>query len=232
MTQYDMKQMLESAVHFGHKTQKWNPKMRRYLYGSKNGVHIFDLQKTQDCLVKAVEFLKHSAASGKNILLVSTKPQASQYIVEAANDSHMPYVVHKWMGGLLTNFGTMKVRIRYFRTLKDQEKSGEFDKYTKKEASGLRKQIIKLEAALGGVRDLDRLPDVVFVADAVRDRIAIREANKMKIPVVAICDSNADPDGVAYPIPGNDDAVKSLTYLINAVKDAILAGKGAVNKSA
>ncbi len=217
--------MLESAVHFGHKTQKWNPKMRKYLYGEKNRIHIFDLQKTQKCLIDAVEFLKHESANGKNMLLVSTKPQASQLVVEMGNETRMPYVVHKWMGGLITNFSTMKQRIRYFRSLLEQEKSGEFSKYTKKEASDLKKTIEKLQAALGGVRDLDRLPDAVFVADAVRDKIAIREANKMKIPVVAIVDSNADPDGVTYPIPGNDDAIKSLTYLIAAVKNAILDGK-------
>ena len=225
MVQYDLKEMLEAAVHFGHKTQKWNPKMRRYLYGARNGIHIFDLQKTQECLDKAVEYLKHEAANGKTILLISTKPQATQLLVDAANETRMPYVVHKWMGGLLTNWATMKQRIRYLRTLKEQEKSGGFEKYTKKEASELRKTINKLESALGGVSGLERMPDVVFVADALRDRIAIKEANKMKVPVVAICDSNTDPDGIAYPIPGNDDAIKALTYLINAVKDAILEGR-------
>lgn len=225
MVQYDMKEMLEAAVHFGHKTQKWNPKMRRYLYGARNGIHVFDLQKTKDCLEKAVEYLKHEAASGKTILMISTKPHATQLVVDAANATGMPYVVHKWMGGLLTNWTTMKQRIRYYKTLKEQEKNGEFEKYTKKEASDLRKTINKLETALGGVSSLERMPDAVFVADALRDRIAIKEANKMKVPVVAICDSNSDPDGIAYPIPGNDDAIKSLTYLINAVKDAILDGR-------
>ena len=225
MAQYELKDMLEAAVHFGHKTQKWNPKMRRYLYGERNGIHVFDLVKTQECLIKALDFLKNTAASGKTILLVSTKPQAMQLMVEAANETKMPYVVHKWMGGLLTNWSTMKLRIRYLRTLKEQEKSGGFDKYTKKEASELRKTIEKLESALGGVSSLERLPDVVFVADALRDKIAVKEANKVKIPVVAILDSNSDPDGIAYPIPGNDDAVKSLAYLISAMKDAILEGR-------
>lgn len=225
MKQADLKEMLEAAVHFGHKTQRWNPKMRRYLYGERNGVHIFDLQKTQEMLEKALEYLKHASANGKIVLLVSTKPQAAHLIVDAAEATKMPYVVHKWMGGLLTNFSTMKQRIRYLRTLREQEKNGEFEKYTKKEASELRKVIAKLDNALGGVRNLDRLPDVVFVVDAVRDRIAIKEANKVKIPVVAIVDSNADPDGVAHPIPGNDDAVKSLTYLISGVKNAMLEGK-------
>lgn len=219
-------EMLEAAVHFGHKTQKWNPKMKRFLFGEKNGIHIFNLEKTQECLDKASEFLKQCAATGKRILFVSTKPQAAHLIVDLANGTKMPYVVHKWMGGLLTNYSTMKQRIRYFKTLCDQEKNGEFEKYTKKEASELRKVIKKLEDALGGVRDLDRLPDVVFVVDVVRDKIVVKEAIKMKIPVVAIVDSNADPDGVAYPIPGNDDAIKSLTYLLGKVKSAILLGKG------
>ncbi len=227
MNQSVVKEMLDNAVHFGHKTQKWNPKMKKYLFGARNGVHIFDLEKTQEALDKAVEFLKTSAASGKTILFVSTKPQAAHLIKEVAEATHMPYVVHKWMGGLLTNFTTMKQRIRYYKNLKDQEKTGGFGKYTKKEAVVLRKEIEKLDTALGGVSDLERLPDIVFLADAVRDRIVVKEANKVKVLVVAIADSNADPDGIAYPIPGNDDAVKSLTYLLQKVKSAILSGKGA-----
>lgn len=223
----DIKEMLEAAVHFGHKTQKWNPRMKNYLYGAQNGVHIFDLYKTKVHLEKALEFLKQAAGSGKTILFVSTKPQAAHLIIEAADATKMPYVINKWMGGLLTNFSTIKQRIRYLKTLKEQEKTGEFQKYTKKEASQLRKVIVKLETALGGVRDLDRLPDAVFVADVVRDKIVVTEARKLKIPVIAITDSNADPNGIAYPIPGNDDALKSLTYLIHKVESAILSGKGA-----
>lgn len=217
--------MLEAAVHFGHKTPKWNPKMKKYIHGAKNGIHIFDLQKTEECLNKALEFLKNASSTGKVILFVSTKPQASHLIIKAADASGMPYVVHKWMGGLLTNFTTMKQRIRYFKSLKDQAKSGGFEKYTKKEAAVLRKQIEKLETALGGVSELDRLPDVIFLADAVRDRIVVKEANKMKIPVVAITDSNADPDGIYRVIPGNDDAVKSLTFFIGKVEEAVKSGK-------
>lgn len=221
----DIKEMLEAAVHFGHKTQKWNPKMKQYIYGSKNGVHIFDLEKSKDCLEKALDFIKRSTSSGKTILFVSTKPQSAHLLVEAAEACRMPYVVHKWMGGLLTNFNTIKQRIRYFKNLKEQEKNGDFDKYTKKEASELRKTITKLETALGGVRDLDALPDAVFVVDALRDRIAVNEAHKMKIPVIGIVDSNSDPDFIDYPVPGNDDAVKSLTYLIGKVKSGILEGR-------
>lgn len=221
----DLKEMLEAAVHFGHKTQRWNPKMKKYIHTTKNGVHIFDLEKTGECLEKATSFLNHEVALGKRVLLVSTKPQAADLIKSAAMDTQMPYVVHKWMGGLLTNFSTMKQRIKYYKKLRDEEKSGELGKYTKKEASMLKKDIVKLESALGGVRDMDRVPDILFVADAVRDKIVIKEANKLNIPVVAIVDSNADPEGIDYPIPGNDDAIKSLTYLINMVKNAMLTKK-------
>jgi small subunit ribosomal protein S2 len=222
----DIKEMLDAAVHFGHKTQKWNPKMKSYLFSVRNGIHIFDLQKTKDKLEQAIDFVKRTVSGGKNILFVSTKPQAAHLILDAAENCKMPYVIHKWMGGLLTNFSTIKQRIRYLKSLKEQEKNGEFEKYTKKEASELRKTIEKLESALGGVRDLESLPDAVFVADVVRDRIAVKEAIKMKIPVIGITDSNADPDGINYCIPGNDDAVKSLTYLIQKVKYGILEGKG------
>lgn len=226
MAQQDIQALLDAAVHFGHKTQKWNPKMKRFLHGARNGIHIFDLQKTQEYLEKALEYLKNSASTGKVVLFVSTKPQAASMVVEAALATKMPYVVHKWMPGLLTNFSTMKQRIRYYKKLRDEEKSGEFEKYTKKEVSQFKKEILKLEEALGGVRDLDRLPDVVFLADVLRDRIVVKEANKMKIPVVGIVDSNADPDGVFKVIPGNDDAVKSLSHLIGKVQRALMDGKG------
>lgn len=220
-----MQEMLDSAVHFGHKTQRWNPKMRRFLYGQRNGVHMIDLLKTQECLEKASEFLTNHVSQGRNVLFVCTKPQASDLIRAAANETHMPYVADKWVGGLLTNFATVKRRIRYFKKLLEDQGNGDFDKYTKKEAAKMKKEIVKLQAALGGVKDLDKLPNCVFVADVVRDLIAVKEARKLKIPVVAICDSNADPEGIDYPIPGNDDAVQSLTYLLNAVKGAILQGK-------
>jgi len=218
MTQDDIKQMLASAVHFGHKTQKWNPKMRKYIYGAKNGIHIFDLFKTKEALEKATEFLNQAVKSGKKVLIVCTKPQAAKLVEDLGESTGMPYVNNKWMGGLLTNFGTMKLRIKYYQKLRKEAQEGGFEKYTKKEASDLRKTIEKLESALGGVKDMENLPDVVLVLDAVRDRIAIKEANKLKITVVGITDSNADPDGVKYPIPGNDDAIKSLTYLVGKIK--------------
>ena len=171
--------------------------MKKFIHCTKNGVHIFDLEKTGECLQRATDFLSHEVSKGKKVLMVSTKPQAADLIKTAAIDTGMPYVVHKWMGGLLTNFSTMKQRIKYYKKLRDEEKTGEINKYTKKEVSMLRKDIVKLESALGGVRDMDRVPDVLFVGDAVRDKIVIKEANKLNIPVVAIVDSNADPEGIA-----------------------------------
>ncbi len=200
--------------------------MRSFIYGSKNGIHIIDLDKTKTALEKALEFLKLQASQGRTILLASTKPQASRAVIQSAKETQMPFVVNKWMPGLFTNFSTIKRRIKYFNDLMRQEKEGDFEKYTKKEAAKLKKEIIKLEDAFGGVKDMDRLPNVVFVADVVKDRIIVAEANKMKVPVVAIVDTNANPDGVDYPIPANDDALSAINYVFDLVKTAILEGKG------
>lgn len=226
MSKNVVKEMMDAAMHFGHQTQRWNPKMKPFLYGSKNGIHIFDLEQTAVCLDKTLEFLKQASATGKTVMLASTKPQAARLIMDAAKTAKMPYVVNKWMPGLFTNFSTIKKRIKYFNDLLDQEKSGDLEKYTKKEISRIKKELVKLQDAFGGVRELDRLPSIVFVADVVRDKIIVKEANKMKITVVAITDSNADPDGVDYPIPANDDAISSLTYVVGKVKDALVEGKG------
>lgn len=225
MSKDPLNEMLDCAVHFGHKTTKWNPKMKKFIFGVKNGVHIIDLQKTADCIEKASEYLKRETQAGKKVLFVCTKPQAADLIMKTAKETGMPYVVHKWMGGLLTNYSTIKRRIKYYKKLRDEEKSGDFNKYTKREASELRKVMAKLQSAIGGVIDMEKLPSIVFIADPVRDQIAVKEANKLNIPVVGIVDTNADPDQIKYPIPGNDDAIKSLTYLINAVKDAIVTKK-------
>ncbi len=225
MIKNDLKEMMDAAMHFGHQTQRWNPKMKPYLYGSKNGIHIFDLEKTAECLDTVEEYLKKVSSEGKTVLLASTKPQAAKSIIDASKETGMPYVVHKWMPGLFTNFSTIKKRIKYFNDLLEQEKSGELEKYTKKEISKIKKQIVKLQDAFGGVRQIDKLPGIVFVADVVRDRIIVEEAAKKKIIVIGITDSNADPDGVTFPIPANDDALGSLKYIINRVKSAIIEGK-------
>lgn len=220
-----LKDLLDHAVHFGHRTQKWNPNIRPYIYGDRQGIHIFDLEKTAQCLEKAKAFLTKSAAEGKTILFVSTKPQAAKILTDAAQKCQVPFVIQRWIPGLITNFSTIRRRIRYLKNLEEQEKSGEFEKYTKKEALNLKKTIAKLELSLGGVKNLTDTPDVVFVVDVVRDNIAVKEAQRRRIPVVAILDSNADPAGIKYPIPGNDDAVKSLKFLIEHISQAVLAGK-------
>ncbi len=219
--QQDYKDMFKSAVHIGHRTQKWNPRMKKFLYGERNGIHIINLEKTKEYLDKALAFLSKAASEGRNVLFVSTKPQSLKLIESAADSCGMPYVTSRWIPGLLTNFSTIRSRIKYMADLKEQETTGEFDKYTKKEASKLKKTIVKLETSLGGVQGLSEKPDVVFVIDVVRDNIAVEEANRLKIPVVAIVDSNADPSLVDYPIPGNDDALKSLVYLVEKVAETI-----------
>lgn len=218
--------MMDAALHFGHQTHRWNPKMKPFLHGQKNGIHIFNLDKTAIYLDKALEFVKLTVASGKTIMIASTKPQATSMVISAAREGGMLFVVSKWMPGLLTNFTTMKKRIHYFNELVRQEKTGELDKYTKKEISKLKKEIVKLEVAFGGVSDMDKMPAAIFVIDVVRDRIIVKEANKMKIPVIGIVDSNADPDGIDYPIPANDDAVSALKYIMAAFTAAAKEGKG------
>jgi len=221
------KEMVANAVHFGHRTQKWDPRMRKYLHGEKNGIHIFDLEKTVEMLNKALDFLSKSVAEGKLILFVSTKPQAIHLIEKTAKECGMPFIVTRWVPGFITNFPTIKKRIKYLNDLRSQQETGEFDKYTKKEASKLKKEIDKLETSLGGVKDLTRKPDVIFVGDVVKDRIVVEEAYRAKIPVVAIVDSNANPERVTYPIPGNDDAVRSISYLVGKVAEVIKGTKTA-----
>lgn len=220
-----VQELYDAAAHFGHKTHKWNPRVRNYLFGERGGIHIFDLQKTAKMFEKALDYAKKMATEGKTFLFVGTKPQTLQILSAHAKRCNMPYVTGKWIPGLLTNFSTLSKRISYLRDLKDQEERGEFAKYTKKEVVHLKKIIAKLQAALGGVSEMRRLPDVLFVTDVLRDQLAVKEARKMKIPVIGLVDSNADPTGVNFVIPGNDDAVKSLEYFISKISDAILLGK-------
>lgn len=220
-----VEQMMQNAVHFGHRSKKWNPKMKAFIYGEVNGIHVFDLNKTKDRLEKLLDYMKKTVEEGKTILFVSTKPQTTQTIERIAALHDFPCVTKKWFGGLLTNFDTMKERIRYFKNLKEQQATGEFQRYTKKEASKLEKEIAKLENALGGIQNMRRLPDALFVVDGKRDLIAINEARKLKIPVIGICDSNADPDLYTLLVPGNDDAMKSLNYLLGQVEEVLASVK-------
>lgn len=231
MSQVELKEMLSNAVHFGHQTQKWDPRMKQYLYGVRDGIHIFDLQKTFDKLQNALNFLQKTTAEGKTILFVSTKQQAASLIENTAKKCKMPYVTYKWIGGLLTNYPSVKKRIKYYVDLENQSSTGELEKFTKKEVSKFKKDIEKLQLAFSGLKDLKKLPDVIFVIDCVRDNIAIKEAIKLKIPVVGITDSNSNPEEIDYPIPGNDDAVKSLKYFLGKVEDSILNAQSKSSKS-
>jgi len=223
--------MLKNAVHFGHATAKWNPYMKKFIYGEKQGIHVFDLNKTFDALSAALDYLHQAAKEGKVILFVNTKQQATDLVRDAAVECKMPYVTQKWVPGLITNFQTIKQRTRYLKRLKDEEVTGEFAKYTKKEALDLKKTINKLETALGGVQDLNRVPDVVLMFDVSRDQNAVKEAKRTGVTIVGITDSNADPKNVDFPIPANDDAIKSLTYLTKKFTEAIKDGKAGASNS-
>jgi small subunit ribosomal protein S2 len=216
-----LKEMFDNAVHVGHRTQKWNPKMKKYLYGELSGLHVIDLAKTLECFNDALAFMSKTISEGKTVLFVSTKPQSVKLIEDLAGGCNMPYVTQKWIPGLLTNFPTVKRRIKYLADLKEQEATGEFEKYTKKEASSLKKTIDKLQTSLGGVQNLRKKPDAVFVVDVVRDKIVVKEANKLKIPVIALIDSNSEPSTVDYPIPANDDAMKSLRFLLGKIGEVL-----------
>lgn len=216
---------MDAAVHFGHRTSKWNAKMAPYIHGTAQGVHIFNLEKTAESLNEACEFLRKVVSEGKQVLVVSTKPQTLELVPTNCDKLGQPYVVHKWFGGLLTNFQTIKSRIRFLKKMKEQMATGEIEKYTKKEQVKIRKEIGKLQNALGGVEEMSKLPGAIFVTDVMRDLTAIKEASKLRIPVIAICDSNADPSLVNFPIPANDDAVKSLTFILTQVFEAMDKGR-------
>lgn len=218
-------ELLAHAAHLGHKTSRWNPKMKPFLYGSKEGVHLFDLEQTAAALNSALDILKRAASEGKVILFCSTKPQTAALLKRVKEETGMPVVTQRWFGGLLTNFPTIKERILRFKSLREQERTGELDRYPKKEKGEMLKEAAKLEIALGGVADLRRVPDILFVVDGNRDEIAIAEAKKCKVKVIGIADTNANPDLYDLAIPANDDSLKSLDFILGAVIDAIKEGK-------
>ncbi len=216
-----LKEMLEAGVHFGHQASRWNPKMRSFIFGRRNKVHIIDLEKTQLQLEKAIAFLVKQVGQGGKVLFVGTKPQAKEIVKEAALNCGMPYIVERWLGGTFTNFFTIGKQIRSLKKLEDDKKSGGFEKYTKKEVSLLNDKIKRLESFLGGLREMNDLPAAVFIVDMVKEKNAVKEARRKKVPIIAITDTNADPDLVDYAIPANDDAIKSLKLIIGAISDAI-----------
>jgi small subunit ribosomal protein S2 len=219
-----MQQLLEAGAHFGHQTHRWNPKMKPYIFGERNGVHIIDLSQSVPLFARALDFVRQSVAAGGKVLFVGTKRQAQEPIAEAAKRSGQHFVNHRWLGGMLTNWKTISNSIKRLKSLEEQL-SGETAGLTKKEVLQLTRERDKLELSLGGIRDMGGLPDVMFVIDANKEELAIKEANVLGIPVVAILDSNASPNGIAFPVPGNDDASRAIRLYCDSVADSALAGK-------
>jgi len=225
MAYVTMKELLEAGVHFGHQTKRWNPKMKPYIFGARNGIYIIDLQKTVKMFKNAYDFIQETVASGKSVLFVGTKKQARESLYEEANRCEMYYVHNRWLGGMLTNFQTIKQSIERLNFLNQIEADGSINLYTKKERQKLGKERGKLDDNLGGIRTMPRLPGAIFVIDPKNEAIAIREAKRLKIPVVAIVDTNCDPTDVDYIIPGNDDAIRSIRLLTSKIADACLDGR-------
>lgn len=220
----EMKELLECGVHFGHQTRSWNPKMKPYIYQERNGIHIIDLKQTLPLVEKAYEFLKKEAEEGKTVLFVGTKKQAQEIIKKEAERAGAFYVNNRWLGGMLTNFKTIKRSIQRLKKLDEMEEEGIFDLLTKKEVLDLQREREKLNANLGGIREMDKLPDVIFVVDSEMEDIAISEAKKLNIPIIAMLDTNSDPTGIDYVIPANDDAIRSIALITEKMANAMVAG--------
>lgn len=216
--------LLEAGVHFGHQTRKWNPKMKPFIFGEKSGIHIIDLEKTVDHLIKACNFIREAAATGAPILFVGTKPQAQEIIETEAKRCGMYFVKHRWLGGMLTNYSTIRNSVRCYKSLILMRTDGTFEALTKKEVAELEREIAKLEKTLAGVVEMTRLPGALFIIDVKKEDIAVKEANRLGIPIVAIVDTNSDPELIQYPIPGNDDAIRSIKLLTGIIVDSILEG--------
>ena len=220
-----MKQLLEAGVHFGHQTRRWDPKMAEYIFQARNGIHIIDLQKTSKKLDEAYSFVKEQAEEGKTVLFVGTKKQAQECMKEAALKCGMYYVDQRWLGGMLTNFGTIKTRIQRLKDLETMAEDGTFDVLPKKEVILLKKEMEKLEKNLGGIKNMEELPGVIFLVDPKKERIAILEAKKLGIPVVGLVDTNCNPEEVDYAIPGNDDAIRAVKLIADVMANAVIEGK-------
>ena len=220
-----MKQLLEAGVHFGHQTRRWNPKMAEYIFTERNGIYIIDLQKTVKKLDEAYNFVKEISTEGKNVLFVGTKKQAQESVKEEALRAGAFYVNARWLGGMMTNFTTIRRRVARLKQLRAMEEDGTFDLLPKKEVIKLNLEIEKLEKFLGGIKDMDELPGALFIIDPRKERIAVAEAKKLNIPIVAIVDTNCDPDEIDYVIPGNDDAIRAVKLIAGAMADAVIEGR-------
>lgn len=220
-----MIELLEAGVHFGHQTQRWNPKMKPYIYGARNGIYVIDLRKTTDLLDEAYNLVRDFAAKGKNVLFVGTKKQAAEVVAEEAKRSGAYYINRRWLGGMLTNFETIRGRVNKLKEMEEFINNGYIDKLPKKEVAQMNRQLAKLSKTLGGIKDMRGLPELIFVVDQAKEEIAIKEANKLGIPVICLADTNANPDGINYIIPGNDDAIRSIKLITSKLADAVLGGK-------
>jgi small subunit ribosomal protein S2 len=225
MENASVKELLEAGAHFGHQTSYWHPKMREYIFTQRNGLHIIDLEKTLVMLQKACAFVRDLAANGQAILFVGTKKQAQQIVEEEAKRCGVCYVNQRWLGGTLTNFATIQSRIDYLVRLEDKKAKGEFDSLPKKERVKLEKEIMRLNAQMGGFKEMTTLPGALFIADPIKDKIALAEAKKLDIPVVALVDTNCNPDNIDYPIPANDDAIRAIKLICSKIADAVIEGK-------
>jgi len=226
-----MKELLEAGVHFGHQTKRWNPKMKEYIFGERNGIYIVDLQKTLKLFKEAMAYVAEMASQGKNVLFVGTKRQAQEAIAEEAGRCSMFYINHRWLGGLLTNYSTVKRSIERLKMLEDMHETGNYGGRTKKEIGQLERERKHLSQNLSGIRDMGRLPDVLFVIDSNKEEIAVAEARRLGIPVVAVVDTNCDPDQVDYVIPGNDDALRAIRLFTNKIAEACIEGRQQVTES-
>ncbi|MEY8462263.1 30S ribosomal protein S2 [Streptococcus merionis] len=225
MAVISMKQLLEAGVHFGHQTRRWNPKMAKYIFTERNGIHVIDLQQTVKLADQAYDFVRDAAANDAIVLFVGTKKQASEAIKEEAERAGQYYINHRWLGGTLTNWDTIQKRIRRFKEIKEMEANGTFEVLPKKEVALLNKQMARLEKFLGGIEDMPRIPDVMYVVDPHKEQIAVKEAKKLGIPVVAMVDTNTDPDDIDVIIPSNDDAIRAVKLITAKMADAIIEGR-------
>ena len=232
MSQLNLKQLLEAGVHFGHQTQRWNPKMKKYIFGERNGIYIINLELTLACLKNALEFIKKTVAEGQSVLFVGTKKQAQASILESSQACGMPYVHERWLGGMLTNFNTIRKSIDRLDAIDRMEKDGSFAYVTKKEVGSLRKEREKISKNMTGIRNMKKHPGAVFIIDSKKEEIAVKEAVKLGIPVIAILDTNCDPTLVNYPVPGNDDAIRAIKLFCGAVASAVQEGRAAFEQNA
>ena len=225
-----MKELLEAGVHFGHQTQRWNPKMDKYIYTDKSGIHILDLRITYSALEEAQDFVQKLVANSGKVLFVGTKPQAQKVIEEQATRAEMPYVNQRWLGGMLTNFKTIIKRVIYLKELNALESSGEINSYPKPERLRIRREVTKLTKSIGGIVELNKVPDAIFIVDLLNETTALTEAKKLNIPVIGLADSNVNPEHVDIVIPGNDDAIRSIEVIASSIADSCLKGLGKRNK--